>query len=61
MSPFKTSPDSGKGNGNGDLKIDNQNFQNVGETIIDAGTPKAGEKVQGVCGMGMYSFAVDFK
>ncbi len=33
---------------------------NTGETVIDAGTPKAGETLQGVCGMGMYSFAVNF-
>lgn len=34
---------------------------NTGETIIDAGTPKAGDTLQGVCGMGMYSFAISFK
>lgn len=34
---------------------------NTGETVIDAGTPKAGDVLQGVCGMGMYSFAIDFK
>jgi hypothetical protein len=33
----------------------------TGETVIDAGTPKAGDNLQGVCGMGMYSFAVSFK
>ncbi len=33
----------------------------TGETIIDVGTPKAGETLQGVCGMGMYSFAIQFK
>ena len=33
----------------------------TGETIIDIGKPKAGETLQGVCGMGMYSFAVQFK
>lgn len=31
-----------------------------GETEIDIGTPKAGEPLQGVCGMGMYSFLVNF-
>lgn len=31
-------------------------LQPTGEEIIDLGTPKAGDKVQGVCGMGMYSF-----
>ncbi len=34
---------------------------NTGETIIDAKTPKAGDIIQGVCGMGMYSFTVEFK
>lgn len=34
---------------------------NTGETIIDAGTPKTGDTIQGVCAMGMYSFAVEFK
>lgn len=33
---------------------------NTGETTIDAGTPKAGDTLQGVCGMGMYSFLVTF-
>lgn len=33
---------------------------NTGETIIDAGTPKSGEKLQGICGMGMYNFLVSF-
>src|SRR3989344_7055865 len=31
-------------------------LQPTGEEIIDLGTPKSGEKVQGVCGMGMYNF-----
>lgn len=31
-----------------------------GETIIDVGTPVAGEPLQGVCSMGMYSFVVNF-
>lgn len=34
---------------------------NTGETTIDAGTYKIGDTLQGVCGMGMYSFAIDFK
>lgn len=34
---------------------------NTGETIIDIGTPKAGDTLQGVCGMGMYSFVISFK
>ena len=33
---------------------------NTGETTIDAGTPKVGDTLQGVCGMGMYSFLVTF-
>ncbi len=32
----------------------------TGETEIDVGTPKAGEPLQGVCGMGMYNFSVNF-
>lgn len=32
----------------------------TGEDTIDIGTPQAGEPLQGVCGMGMYSFAVNF-
>ncbi len=32
----------------------------TGETEIDIGIPKAGEPLQGVCGMGMYSFQVEF-
>lgn len=38
-----------------------QILQNTGETIIDAGIPKAGEKLQGVCSMGMYNFSIVFK
>jgi plastocyanin domain-containing protein len=33
---------------------------NTGETTIDAGTPKAGDTLQGVCGMGMFNFVVTF-
>jgi hypothetical protein len=33
---------------------------NTGETTIDAGTPKSGDVLRGVCGMGMYSFAIAF-
>lgn len=44
------------------LTIRSVGFQKVlqptGEEIIDLGTPKPGEKVQGVCGMGMYSFQI---
>lgn len=31
-------------------------LQSTGEEVIDLGVPKAGEKIQGVCSMGMYSF-----
>lgn len=33
----------------------------TGETVIDAGTYKKGETLQGVCSMGMYSFVVEFE
>lgn len=33
-------------------------LQPTGEEVIDLGIPKSGEKVQGVCGMGMYSFQI---
>ncbi len=33
-------------------------LQSTGEEVIDLGIPRSGEKVQGVCGMGMYSFQV---
>ncbi len=33
-------------------------LQPTGEEVIDLGTPKLGEKVQGVCGMGMYNFQI---
>jgi plastocyanin domain-containing protein len=32
----------------------------TGETEIDIGTPQAGVPLQGVCGMGMYSFKINF-
>ena len=32
----------------------------TGETEIDIGIPVAGEPLQGLCSMGMYSFAVNF-
>lgn len=35
-------------------------LQNTGEEIIDIGTPKAGEPLQGVCGMGMFNFLINF-
>lgn len=35
-------------------------LQNTGEEVIDIGTPKAGVPLQGICGMGMYNFVVNF-
>ncbi len=32
----------------------------TGEETIDIGIPKIGEPLQGVCGMGMYNFSVNF-
>lgn len=32
----------------------------TGETTVDLTNPKSGETVQGLCGMGMYSFNVKF-
>lgn len=44
------------------LVIRSAEFQKVlqptGEEIIDLGTLTSGEKVQGVCGMGMYNFQI---
>ena len=34
-------------------------LQPKGEEVIDLGTPKSGEKIQGVCGMGMYNFQIN--
>ncbi len=46
------------------LVIRSIGFQKIldqtGEEIIDIGIPKAGEPLQGVCGMGMYSFVINF-
>jgi plastocyanin domain-containing protein len=33
-------------------------LQPTGEEVIDLGTSKSGDKVQGVCGMGMYNFQI---
>ena len=35
-------------------------LQQTGEEIIDIGTPVTGVPLQGVCGMGMYSFLINF-
>jgi plastocyanin domain-containing protein len=46
------------------LAIHSLGYQKIlpqtGETIIDAGIPQAGVPLRGVCGMGMYSFLVNF-
>lgn len=36
----------------------NKILQPTGEEVIDLGVPKSGDKVQGVCSMGMYSFQI---
>ena len=46
------------------LVIRSVGFQKIlaqtGEEVIDIGTPKIGEPLQGVCGMGMYNFLINF-
>jgi len=46
------------------LVIRSLGFQKIlpqtGETEIDLGIPKKGEPLQGICGMGMYSFLINF-
>jgi plastocyanin domain-containing protein len=46
------------------LVIRQLNYRKVlpqtGDEVIDLGTPVAGNPLQGVCGMGMYSFVVNF-
>ena len=46
------------------LAIHSIGFQKIlpqtGETEIDIGIPKAGVPLQGVCGMGMYNFLINF-
>ncbi|MEI7709497.1 MAG: cupredoxin domain-containing protein [bacterium] len=46
------------------LVIHSIGFQKIlaqtGEETIDIGTPKAGQPLQGVCGMGMYNFSINF-
>ena len=46
------------------LVIRSIGFQKIlpqtGETEIDLGKPEAGKSIQGVCGMGMYSFLINF-
>ena len=33
-------------------------LQPTGEEVIDLGTPKSGDQVQGICGMGMFNFSI---
>jgi len=46
------------------LVIRSVGFQKIldqtGEEVIDLGTPKAGQPLQGLCSMGMYNFAINF-
>lgn len=46
------------------LVIRSVGFQKIlaqtGEEVIDLGTPKVGQPLQGLCGMGMYSFKINF-
>ena len=46
------------------LVIKSLNYQKIlsqtGEEIIDIGTPVVGTPLRGVCGMGMYSFLINF-
>lgn len=46
------------------LVVHSIGFQKIlaqtGEETIDIGIPKAGEPLQGVCGMGMYNFLINF-
>ena len=46
------------------LVIRSVGFQKIlaqtGEEVIDLGTPEAGKPLQGLCGMGMYNFVVNF-
>ena len=46
------------------LVINSLNYKKIltqtGEEIIDLGIPKAREPLQGVCGMGMYNFLINF-
>lgn len=47
------------------LVIRSVGFQKIlaqtGEEIIDLGIPKVGQSLQGICGMGMYSFEIKFQ
>ena len=46
------------------LVIRSVGFQKIlaqtGEEIIDLGTPKTGQPLQGLCSMGMYNFSINF-
>jgi len=36
-------------------------LQRTGEEVIDLGAPQSGTPITGVCGMGMYSFVINFE
>lgn len=44
------------------LVVRSANFKKIlkpsGEEVIDLGTPKTGDKIQGTCSMGMYNFQI---
>lgn len=46
------------------LVIRSLSFQKIlaptGEEIIDIGIPEVGKQIEGLCGMGMYSFLINF-
>ena len=46
------------------LVIHSLNYRKIldqnAEEVIDLGTPKVGQLLQGVCGMGMHSFVINF-
>ncbi len=46
------------------LVIRSLGFQKIltqtGEEVIDLGIPKTGQSLQGICGMGMYNFGINF-
>jgi len=47
------------------LSIKQLNYNKVlnpnSQEMADAGTPKSGDKLQGVCAMGMYNFSINFQ
>ena len=47
------------------LTIRSLGFQKIlaqtGEEIIDVGVPEVGQPLQGICGMGMYNFKINYR